>query len=172
MKSSLVVRSAREGDAPALLAIYRPFVEGSTVSFETVVPTLDEFAARIERAVAGWGWLVAECEGQCVGYAYGSSHRERAAYRWSVEVSAYVHPSHLRQGVGSAIYAQLLPQLAGQGFCNAYAGVTLPNAGSIAMHQRMGFESVGIFKSVGRKFEKWHDVAWFQRVLRASPPSD
>jgi L-amino acid N-acyltransferase YncA len=172
MQSPFGMRPARETDVPALLAIYRPFVEGAAVSFETVAPTLGEFAARIESALAGWGWLVAEREGQCVGYAYGSSHRERAAYRWSVEVSAYVHPSHLRQGIGSALYAQLLPQLASKGFCNAYAGVTLPNEGSVAMHRRMGFESIGIFKAVGRKFDGWHDAAWFQKALRGSPPSE
>ncbi|MES1265579.1 MAG: GNAT family N-acetyltransferase, partial [Variovorax sp.] len=82
MQSPFGIRPARETDARALLAIYRPFVEGTTVSFETVVPTLGEFTARIEKALAGWSWLVAEREGQCIGYAYGSSHRERAAYRW------------------------------------------------------------------------------------------
>jgi L-amino acid N-acyltransferase YncA len=151
MQSQLLIRSAREGDAPELLAIYRPFVERTAISSEAVVPTLGEFAIRIGNALAGWSWLVAEHEGQCIGYAYGSSHRERAAYRWSVEVSAYVHPNHLRQGVESALYAKLLPELASKGFCNAYAGVTLPNASSVAMHCRMGFESIGVFRAVGRK---------------------
>jgi L-amino acid N-acyltransferase YncA len=172
MESAFDIRPAREADAPALLAIYRPFVEETTVSFETIAPTLGEFAERIERALAGWSWLVAEYQGECIGYAYGSSHRERAAYRWSVEVSAYVHPNHLRLGIGSALYAQLLPDLASKGFCNVYAGVTLPNEGSVAMHRRMGFDAVGIFKSVGRKFQEWHDVAWFQKVLRSSPSSE
>jgi len=172
VQSRLDIRPARETDAPALLAIYRPFVEGTAVSFETVVPTLGEFAARIEKAVAGWGWLVAEREGECVGYAYGSPHRERAAYRWSVEVSAYIHPNHLRQGIGSALYGKPLPQLASKGFCNAYAGVSLPNDASVALHCGLGFEPIGIFKAVGRKFASWHDVAWFHKVLRASPPSE
>lgn len=172
MQSLFRVRPANQNDAPALLALYRPVVEETATSFETIVPALEEFTARIETALAGWGWLVAERDGQCIGYAYGSSHRARAAYRWSVEVSAYIHPNHLRQGIGSALYAQLLAQLASKGFCNAYAGVTLPNEGSVAMHLRMGFDSIGIFKAVGRKFESWHDVAWFQKVLRISPPSE
>jgi L-amino acid N-acyltransferase YncA len=104
--------------------------------------------------------------------AYGSSHRERHAYRWSVEVSAYVHPHHHRQGIGRALYLRLFEALAHKGFCNAYAGVALPNDGSVALHRSVGFEPIGVFKAVGHKFGKWHDVAWFQRALRDSPPSE
>jgi phosphinothricin acetyltransferase len=172
MVEPFTIRSAVEGDAPALLAIYRPFVEDTAVSFETVTPAVEEFGARIAKAVAGWQWLVAERDGQCIGYAYGSSHRERLAYRWSVEVSAYVHPHHHRQGVGRALYRQLFEGLAVKGYCNAYAGITLPNPGSVALHRSVGFESIGVFTAVGRKFGKWHDVAWFQRALRDSPPSE
>jgi L-amino acid N-acyltransferase YncA len=172
MAEPIVIRSASEGDAPALLALYRPFVEATAVPFETVAPTIGEFAARIAKALAGWRWLVAEREVQCIGYAYGSSYRERAAYRWSVEVSAYVHPSHQHQGVGRALYFKLLEALAQQGFCNACAGITPPSEGSVALHRSVGFESIGLFKAVGRKFGNWHDVAWFQRALRGSPPPE
>jgi phosphinothricin acetyltransferase len=171
MPDTPTIRSAVEADAAALLAIYRPFVESTAVSFETVVPTVEEFAARIAKALTGWQWLVAEQDGQCIGYAYGSSHRQRHAYRWSVEVSAYVHPNHHRRGVGRALYLRLLEELAQKGFCNAYAGTTLPNEGSVALHRAVGFEFIGVFKAVGRKFGTWHDVAWFQRILRDSPPS-
>ena len=141
--ASFHIRPATEADASALLAIYRPFVETTTVSFETVAPTIDEFAARIAKAIAGWQWLVAERDGRCVGYAYGGLHRERAAYRWSAEVSAYVHPSFHRQGVGRALYMKLLDELAQKGYCSAYAGITLPNDGSVALHRSVGFESIG-----------------------------
>ena len=171
MPETPTIRSAVEADAAALLAIYGPFVESTAVSFETVVPTVEEFATRIAKALTGWQWLVAEQEGQCIGYAYGSSHRQRQAYRWSVEVSVYVHPNHHRRGVGRALYLRLLEELAQKGFCNAYAGTTLPNEGSVALHRAVGFEFIGVFKAVGRKFGTWHDVAWFQRVLRDSPPS-
>jgi len=172
MAESLRIRQATEADAPALLAIYRPFVEDTAVSFEMVTPTVKEFAERIAKSLAGWQWLVAEREDQIVGYAYGSSHRARPAYRWSVEVSAYVHPSQHRQGVGRALYLRLFEELAEKGFCNAYAGTTLPNDGSVALHRSVGFEPIGVFKAVGRKFGRWHDVAWFQRALRDSPPSE
>ena len=163
------MRPAVAADAAALLAIYRPFVETTAVSFETVAPSVDEFAARIAKAIAGWQWLVAERDGRCIGYAYGGLHRERAAYRWSAEVSAYVHQDYQRLGVGRALYMLLFDELAQKGYCSAYAGITLPNEASIALHRSVGFEPIGVFKAVGRKFGKWHDVAWYQRLLRDSP---
>lgn len=166
------IRPATLSDAAAMLSIYRPFVETTAVSFETKVPTVEEFASRVAKALTGWQWLVAERAGRCVGYAYGTSHRERAAYRWSVEVSAYVHPAHHRAGIGRALYEELFRDLAGKGFCNAFAGITLPNDASVALHRSLGFEPIGTFKSIGRKFDRWHDVAWFQRTLRDAPPSD
>jgi L-amino acid N-acyltransferase YncA len=135
MAEPLLIRPATEADPPSLLAIYRPSVEATATSFETVVPTVEEFAARISKALSGWQWLVAERNGQCAGYAYGSSHRDRRAYRWSVEVSAYVHPDHQRRGIGRTLYLELLPELARRGFCNAYAGITLPNEGSVGLHR-------------------------------------
>lgn len=170
MAGDVSLRVATRSDAPALRDIYRPFVESTPVSFETVVPSVDEFAARIAKSLAGWQWLVAERAGQCVGYAYGSSHRERAAYRWSVEVSAYVHADFHRRGIGGALYRRLFEDLAARGYCNAYAGITLPNEASVALHRSVGFEPIGVFRSVGRKFGRWHDVAWFQRALRDAPP--
>lgn len=153
-----------------MLEIYRPYVELNAVSFELEAPSLDAFIARVAKALAGWQWLVAERDGAVLGYAYGSMHRDRPAYRWSVEVSAYVGAEHHHQGVGRALYLELFQDLATRGYCNAYAGVTLPNAASVGLHQSVGFVPIGVFKSVGHKFGKWHDVAWFQRSLRNSPP--
>ena len=167
-----MIRSAREADAQALLDIYRPFVESTSVSFELQAPSVHEFAARITKSLARWNWLVAERDGECVGCAYGSPHREREAYAWSVEVSAYVHPNYLRQGVARALYSRLFAELASKGYCNVYAGVTLPNAASIALHLGAGFSSIGVFKAVGRKFGAWQDVAWYHRVLRSEPLTD
>jgi phosphinothricin acetyltransferase len=164
------IRPATDADAPALLTIYRPFVESTAVSFETSAPTVDEFIARIRKSQSAWQWLVAERDGQCIGYAYGGMHRERPAYRWSVEVSAYVAPAYHGRGVGRLLYAELLADLARKGYCNAFAGIALPNDSSIAFHRSAGFEAVGTFRAVGRKFGRWHDVAWFQRQLRDAPP--
>ena len=166
----MTIRPAVQEDAPAVVGIYTPYVEHTAISFEAVAPTPDEMAARIEKCRSGWQWLVAEMDGAVVGYAYGSLHRERAAYRWSVEVSAYVDRGHHRKGIGRALYSALLPDLAERGFCNAFAGVTLPNDPSVKLHTSMGFEPIGTFRSIGWKFGRWHDVAWFQRWLRDAPP--
>lgn len=163
------IRAATAADVAAMLEIYRPFVETTAVSFELEAPTLEEFAARVAKAVSGWAWLVAERDGCCVGYAYGSLHRERPAYRWSTEVSAYVHSDHRRQGIGRALYLELFEQLAAKGYCNAFAGVTLPNEASVALHRRVGFEPIGVFRRAGWKLDRWHDVRWFQRRLREKP---
>lgn len=168
-RSAATLRVATTADAAACLAIYRPFVESSAVSFETVVPPVDEFAARIERSLSAWTWLIAEKDGRCIGYAYGHSHRERAAYRWSVEVTIYIDPGHRRQGIGRQLYERLFADLANLGYCNAFAGVTQPNESSMALHRGVGFEYIGTFSAVGRKFDRWHDVAWFQRKLREEP---
>jgi L-amino acid N-acyltransferase YncA len=168
---SPVIRPLQVADAPAMLAIYRHYVEGTAISFEEQVPSIEEYAARVGKYVAGWAGVVAELEGRVIGYAYGSSHRERAAYRWSVETTVYVAAGAQRCGIGRALYGALLPMLADAGYCNAYAGVALPNPASEALHRAVGFRPIGTFPRVGYKFERWHDVAWFHLPLRAAPPS-
>jgi phosphinothricin acetyltransferase len=168
---SLRIRAATAADAAQLLAIYRPVVESTAISFELTPPSVEEFAARIEKVLKGWQWLVAEERGRCVGYAYGSVHRERAAYHWSTEVTAYVHPAHHRKGIGSALYRQLFAELAQKGYCNAFAGIALPNDASVALHRCVGFEPIGVFRNIGWKFGRWHDVAWYQRKLRDGSPA-
>jgi L-amino acid N-acyltransferase YncA len=170
--SAPTIRAALPGDAQAMLDIYAPVVLRTAISFELTAPTLSEFEERVRKCSAGRAWLVAERDGQVIGYAYGSPHRERAAYRWSTEVSAYVAPAAQRQGIGRQLYGALLPQLADRGLCNAYAGIALPNDASVALHQSAGFCAIGTFPAVGRKFGRWHDVAWFHRALRSEPPGD
>jgi phosphinothricin acetyltransferase len=168
----VTVRAATSGDAESLLAIYRPYVLKTAISFELEPPSLEDFRARIERSSADWACLVAEREGRPLGYAYGSTHRPRAAYQWSVETTVYVAEGSHRRGVGRILYEALLPTLADKGYCNAYAGITLPNENSIGLHRRLGFEPIGVFRSVGRKFGAWHDVSWWHRSLRSVPPHD
>jgi phosphinothricin acetyltransferase len=168
----LRIRDATPADAEPLLAIYRPFVTGTTVSFELEPPSVDDFAQRILSAQAKWAWLVAEQEGRVAGYAYATSFRTRAAYQWSVEMSAYLDASCRGRGVARALYEKLIEILVAQGYCTAYAGITLPNEPSVRFHQALGFTPVGVFRRAGRKFGAWHDVSWWQRPLRDEPPEE
>lgn len=166
---TFIIRDANLSDTAAMLEIYAPYVLNTGISFEEQVPSLDEFSARVEKYIAGWRCLVAERDGRVLGYAYGSAHRERPAYRWSVETSVYVASDAHRNGVGRSLYQLLTPQLAERGFCNAFAGVALPNAASIALHEAVGFRHIGTFPRVGFKLGAWRDVAWFYLPLRNEP---
>jgi L-amino acid N-acyltransferase YncA len=153
-----------------MLAIYAPFVSGTAVSFELEPPTVAAFAARVAEAQTRWAWLVAERGDEIAGYAYASAFRTRAAYRLTVECSAYVHESHRGQGVAGALYLRLFDRLRSQGYCNAYAGIALPNDASVAFHKSLGFTSVGTFHRAGWKFGRWHDVSWWELRLQDQPP--
>jgi L-amino acid N-acyltransferase YncA len=167
--AGLRVRDATPADAEALLAIYRPFVADTAVSFELEPPSVEEFAERVRNAQSQWAWLVAEDAGRVAGYAYAGSFRNRKAYQWSVEVSAYVDPLFHGRGVGRRLYEGLIAFLVGRGYCTAYAGITLPNEASVRFHEALGFTPVGVFRRAGRKFGAWHDVGWWQRELRDAP---
>lgn len=157
-------------DAAACAAIYAPHVEGSAVSFEEPAPEAGEMAARIERYGASHAWLVAEREGQVVGYAYGTAFNERPAYRWSTSVSVYVADDARGQGLGRALYLALFERLRERGFRMACAGITLPNAASVGLHESLGFELVGVNREIGWKQGAWRDVGWYQ--LELSPAGD
>lgn len=149
-------------DSERVAEIYRPAVEGNFVSFEETAPTAAEVAQRMHKVLARMPWLVAEDEsGLVVGYAYASPHRERAAYRWSVDISVYVDPEWQRRGIGRLLYDELLERLRRQGFVNVYAGVTLPNPASVALHEGIGMSRIGVYERVGYKLGEWRDVAWF-----------
>ena len=163
------LREARPADAAGVLAIYGPVVRDTAISFEVEVPSLEELRRRIAETATRMPWLVAIAGDALAGYAYASSHRTRAAYQWSVDVSVYVHPGHQRAGVGRALYAALLDLLALQGYSRAYAGITLPNPASVGLHEAMGFRPVGIYAGVGFKLGAWHDVGWWQRPLGVPP---
>ena len=168
------LRSVRPGDAEALAEIYRPMVEEAVVSFEERPPDVDEMRRRIEATTERYPWLVVEDEGRVLGYAYATQHRTRAAYRWSVDVSCYVRPAAKRRGVGRSLYERLIELLAAQGYCAAHAGIALPNDESVAFHEALGFEPVGVYRKVGWKLGAWRDVGWWQRELRArrGPPPE
>jgi len=164
MASSLV-RSATLSDAAACAAIYAPYVTETAISFETEPPDEAEMARRIAAALESHAWLVLEEGGRVFAYAYGAPFRSRRAYQWSCEVSVYVERGRERTGAGRKLYAALLERLTERGYHTAVAGMTLPNAASVALHRAMGFEDVGTYREIGFKFGAWHDVAWMQRAL-------
>ena len=168
--ADLLIRPACADDAAAMVEIYRPHVEETCVSFELVAPTVDEFAQRVNKAQQRHDWLVAEADGTVLGYAYGVTHRAREAYRYTVEVSAYVREDAQRGGVGARLYGRLFARLAELGYCNAVAGITMPNDKSVAFHERMGFTHIGVYHRIGYKFDSWRDVSWYERSLRDGPP--
>jgi phosphinothricin acetyltransferase len=165
-----MIRVADPADAEAVRAIYAPVVLETPISFEWEPPSTAEMRDRIAATLGeGLPWLVCVDDARCHGYAYAARHRARAAYRWSVEVSVYVHPMSRRRGVGRALYTSLFAVLVLQRFQNVYAGATLPNAGSVALHMAVGFRQVGLYPRVGYKGGAWHDVIWWQRDLGVHP---
>ncbi len=150
-------------------AIYATYVEETVVSFEEVPPSVEEMDRRIAASQEGHDWLVLEGPDGVVGFAYGTSHRSRAAYRWACDVSVYLEPGRRRNGGGRMLYDALLPRLAARGYLTVLAGIALPNAASEGLHRSLGFEEVGTYRRIGWKFGAWHDVLWLQRHLGDAP---
>lgn len=161
------VRPAHPADAAAIADVYRPYVLHTPVSFEQDPPGSDEMRRRM-LLTPRLPWLVAARDDAVVGYAYASPHRARPAYRWSVEVSVYLAAQERGRGTGRLLYEHLLPELTLLGHVGAYAGITLPNEASVRLHESVGFTPVGVFRDVGYKHGRWHDVGWWQRSLRRS----
>lgn len=164
---NVTLRPVCAHDAKAIAVIYQPIVESTSISFEDVAPDETEITRRIGQSAGTYPWLVAEIDGEVCGYAYASHHRERAAYRYSVDVSVYVAEHARGRGIASALYAALFERLTQLGFHRAFAGIALPNEASMAIHRRFGFEPVGIYREVGFKFGEWLDVYWCQKALQA-----
>jgi len=157
---TLSVRRAEEGDAAAITAIYNHYVEGSIATFEETPVTAVEIVRRMNTTRTGW-W-VAEREGQLLGYAYADDFKSRSAYRYSLEVSVYLHHDSHGAGAGTALYERLFEEMRADGYHLAIAGISLPNAASVALHEKFGMEKVAHFYEVGFKLGKWIDVGYWQ----------
>ena len=164
--SMIEIRPATLEDAPAMLAIYAPYVEQTTVSSEYEAPSLEEFRRRIYTFSTQLPWLVCTFDGQPVGYGYASPHRTRAAYQWSVETSIYVAQTHHRHGIARALYEALFELLRMQGYYNIFVGITSPNERSMKFHKAMGFIISGAYQNSMYKFGQWRDVLWMGKELR------
>jgi phosphinothricin acetyltransferase len=169
------IRLATPDDAPGILAIYAPYIEKTSFTFETEVPSLDEFAERISSYLLTWPWLVSETQGKITGYAYATKYRERTAYQWCTESSIYVHDDFQQSGTGRVLYTVLVEILQRQRFRNVYAVINLPNEKSVSFHERMGFRYFATYEQVGYKLGKWKNVGWWRLVINEfgdepSPP--
>ncbi len=165
MKTNARIRVAREEDAEEILSIYQPFILETAVTFEEEVPALSVFQQRIATIMEDNPFFVCELENRIVGFAYASAYRSRAAYRWTREVSVYVHPDFQRKNIARALYHVLLATLKRQEFITAFGVITLPNQGSVALHESFGFRPLSIYKHVGFKLGRWHDVGWWELSL-------
>ncbi len=165
MKNKTLIRTVNKNDASEILKIYAPVIENSYTTFETKVPDILEMEKRIENISVKYPWLVGEYDGEFAGYAYASEHRTRSAYRWSVDVSVYISEDHRSCGFGKNLYIKLFKILKDLGYFNIYAGIALPNEGSIALHESFGFKKVAHYNRVGFKQNKWRDVGWWEYFI-------
>lgn len=164
------IRLAKPADAAAIAALYAPYVQETAITFEAEPPSAETFRQRMAAVLEHAPWLVAEDGALLLGYAYATRFRDRAAYRWTMEVAIYVAQDNRKEGLGKALYARLFEALGVQGYRTLIAGVTLPNPASIALHEGFGFEAIGTFPRVGYKFGAWHDVGFWSKALLPAIP--
>ena len=165
-----MIRPATVQDLPAILEIYRPYVEETAYTFEYEVPTMEVFRARFEAISADHPWLVWEERGEILGYAYGEKAFGRAAYQWVADLAIYLRQDCRGKGIGRALYEAVEDILRRQGYFAAYGVVTASNAGSCAFHRAMGYRQMAEFPACGWKQDRWHGVIWFEKRLRSGEP--
>ena len=157
-------------DAAGILAVYAPYIRKTAVTFETEVPAPDAFTARVAGICADFPYLVLEVDGELAGYAYAHRQAERAAYAWNAELSIYLAGKWRGRGLGAPLYRLLERLLTMQGYVNLYGVITASNAGSIRLHEKLGYRQTGLHEKTGWKFGQWHDVAWLHKLVREGEP--
>jgi phosphinothricin acetyltransferase len=160
------VRPVRIEDADSILEIYAAYVSDTSITFEIEVPSRKEMQERIRNISSLFPWFVYEEGNEIKGYAYASKHRERAAYRWSVDFAVYVRTDSQHRGIGKTLFSKLIETVSGLGYYNAFGVITIPNEKSIALHESFGFINAGVKKNCGYKLGQWHDVGVWQLILR------
>ena len=159
------IRTVQLSDAEAILKVYAPFITDTCISFEYVVPSVEEFAQRIASISAEYPYIVLEEDGEIVGYAYSHRYLERVAYSWDVEVTIYLAPKVQGKGLGVILYDALEKLIALQNIKNLYSCITGDNVHSIEMHRSMGYELIGTFPKAGFKHDRWLDVVWMAKAI-------
>ncbi|HYK52889.1 MAG TPA: GNAT family N-acetyltransferase [Candidatus Eremiobacteraceae bacterium] len=164
----MIIRRAIERDAAMIAAIYNYYVANTTSTFETAPVAAETIAERVREKLEHHDWLVGDIDGRIAGYAYYGSFRSRPAYGHTVESTVYVDPAETGHGYGNLLYTALMVSAASKGFREAVGFISLPNPASIALHRSLGFKEAGLLTRVGYKFDRYVDVAIYQRSL--APP--
>ena len=166
------IRRATENDAEALLKIYAPYVEHTAITFEYEVPSVEEFRSRIRHTLEKYPYLVAEEDGELLGYAYVGPFHDRPAYDWAVETSIYVDQNKKRMGIGKKLHEALEEELRNRGFLNMNACIAYPpkedehlDKNSVEFHTHMGYRLVGEFHKCGYKFNHWYNMVWMEKLI-------
>jgi len=171
--NEISVRNVVENDAKKLLELYAPYVRDTAITFEYDIPSENEFRKRIENITKDYPYLCAEKDGEILGYAYASSFKERAAYKWSVEISIYVKKASQGLGLGRLLYSVLEEELKKRGIVNMYACIAVPTEcddeylthNSENFHEHLGFKKVGTFKNCAKKFNRWYSMIWMEKII-------
>lgn len=171
MSKRVVIRFADpERDAAAILALYAPYIEKTAITFETQVPSLESFTQRVRSIADAFPYLLLEIDGELAGYAYAHRQAERAAFDWNAELSIYLKESFTGRGLGRPLYSLLEALLTMQGYVNFFGVITASNAGSVAMHKKMGYRIAGLHERTGWKFDQWHDTVWMHKRVHEGEP--
>lgn len=165
-KSQPLIRVATVADAPAIAEIYNYYVLHTHITFETEPVSSEEIAGRMQEAQPTYPWLACERDGLIEGYAYASQWKSRCSYRRSAETTIYLDKTKVGSGTGFQLYGELIRVLKSTGDLHTLiGGIALPNSGSAALHEKLGFEKVAHFKDVGWKFDRWIDVGYWQLIF-------
>lgn len=163
-----MIRSATTEDADSICTIYNHYVMNSIITFEETPVATPDMVGRIADVIGSLPWLVFESEGQVAGYAYASAWKSRCAYRFAAESTVYVAPAATGARIGTQLYEALIGELRARRLHSVIGGVALPNAASVSLHEKFGFEKVAHFKEVGWKFGRWIDVGYWELMLSSS----
>lgn len=166
-EKNVVIRDVNPADSTEIAEIYNHYILNSIITFEEDVVSPQVMAERFEEVLqSSLPWLIAELDGTVAGYCYATKWKGRCAYRYSVEITVYLHPEKTGLGLGHKLYSALMERLRGLGIRTVIGGIALPNDASIALHEKIGMQKVAHFREVGFKFGRWIDVGYWQMNLK------
>ena len=162
---NLIIRKATVNDAEIICTIYNYYIENTIISFEERPVSVEDMQNRINKVTNVLPWLISEDRGAITGYAYADTWMSRSAYQYTVKSAIYLDSRYKGQGIGTRLYQLLISELRQLSMHSVMGIIALPNPASIALHEKLGFEKVAHFKQVGRKFDKWIDVGYWELLL-------